>query len=281
MTPLPVSTQAALARLKHVVLDMDGTIYRGGTLFACTRPFLARLRTLGLGYTFLTNNSSRSSRDYLAHLAHLEIATDPARLYTSANATVEWLRAHQPATRRLFLLGTPSLAAELREAGFALTGDDPADEPDAVLVAFDTTLDYARLCRAAHWIARGRPFIATHPDRICPTDEPTVLVDCGAICAALEKATGRPPDKVLGKPDPAMLAGIRHRHGLAAGEIAMVGDRIYTDMAMAHAAGCLGVLVLSGETTAAEAGLAQPAPDLILPDLAALGELLASARPQN
>lgn len=260
---------------------MDGTIYRGGTLFACTRPFLARLRKLGLGCTFLTNNSSRSSRDYLAHLAHLEIATDPAQLYTSTNATVAWLRAHQPATRRLFLLGTPSLATELHESGFALTRDDPADEPDAVLVAFDTTLDYARLCRAAYWIAQGKSFIATHPDRICPTDEPTVLVDCGAICAALEKATGRAPDQVLGKPDPAMLAGIRQRHGLAADEIAMVGDRLYTDLAMARAAGCVGVLVLSGETTAAEAGLAQPAPDLILPDLAALGELLATARARN
>lgn len=272
------ATQTSLARLRHIVLDMDGTIYRGGTLFDCTRPFLAQLRTLGLGYTFLTNNSSKSSRDYLAHLAHLEIATDPAQLYTSTNATVEWLRADQPGTRRLCALCTPSLAGELRESGFELTRDDPADEPDAVLVAFDTTLDYARLCRAAFWISKGKPFIATHPDRLCPTDEPTLLVDCGSICAALEKATGRAPDKVLGKPDPIMLAGIRERHGLAADEIAMVGDRIYTDMAMARAAGCVGVLVLSGEATAEDARRASPPPDLILRDIGELGELLASVR---
>lgn len=257
---------------------MDGTIYRGGTLFDCTRPFLTQLRVLGLDYTFLTNNSSRSSRDYLAHLAHLDIATDPAQLYTSADATVAWFRAYQPRTRRLFALCTPSLAGELREAGFALTHDDPADEPDAVLVAFDTTLDYARLCRAAYWIAQGKPFIATHPDRICPTDEPTVLVDCGSICAALEKATGRAPDKVLGKPDPVMLAGIRQRHGLAAAEIAMVGDRIYTDMAMARAAGCVGVLVLSGEATAEDARRASPPPDFVVSDLDELGGLLSAAR---
>lgn len=260
---------------------MDGTIYRGGTLFDCTRPFLARLRALGLGYTFLTNNSSRSSRDYLAHLAHLAIATDPSQLYTSTNATVEWLRAHQPRTRRLFSLCTPSLAGELRESGFELTRDDPADEPDAVLVAFDTTLDYARLCRAAHWIARGKPFIATHPDRLCPTDEPTLLVDCGSICAALEKATGRAPDKVLGKPDPLMLAGIRQRYGLAANEIAMVGDRIYTDMAMARAAGCVGVLVLSGEASAEDARRAAPPPDFVLRDIGELGALLVAARRES
>jgi HAD superfamily hydrolase (TIGR01450 family) len=272
------SARAQLARLKHVVLDMDGTIYRGGTLFDFTRPFLARLRTLGLGFTFLTNNSSKSSRDYLAHLLHLEIATDLAQLYTSANATVEWLRLHQPSTRRLFALCTPSLASELREAGFELTRDDPTDAPDAVLVAFDTTLDYTRLCRAAHWIAQDKPFIATHPDRLCPTDEPTLLVDCGSICAALEKATGRAPDKILGKPDPIMLAGIRRRYNLAAGEIAMVGDRVYTDIAMARAAGCLGVLVLSGEATADDAIRADPQPDYVLRDLGQFGELLAAAQ---
>jgi NagD protein len=256
---------------------MDGTIYRGGTLFACTRPFLAQLRALGLGYTFLTNNSSRSSRDYLAHLAHLEIATDPAQLYTSTDATVGWFRKHQPHIRRLFSLCTLSLAGELQESGFELTRDDPTDEPDAVLVAFDTTLDYTRLCRAAHWIAKGKPFVATHPDRICPTDEPTVLVDCGSICAALEKATGRAPDTVLGKPDPVMLAGIRQQHGLAGAEIAMVGDRLYTDLAMARAAGCLGVLVLSGETTQAEADRVTPGPDLIVNDIGELGHLLQAA----
>lgn len=268
----------SLARIRHVALDMDGTIYRGGTLFACTRPFLASLGRLGLGYTFLTNNSARSAADHLAHLAHLRVATDPAQLYTSANAAVDWLRVHRPEVRRLFALATPSLAAELRAAGYTLTADDPADAPDAVLVGFDTTLAYGRLCRAAHWIAQGRPFFATHPDHTCPTDEPTVLVDCGALCAALVRATGRAPARVFGKPDPAMLDGIRARHGLAAEEIAMVGDRIHTDLALARAAGCLGVLVLSGEASADEARRAQPPPDLTLADLGVFGEVLARAR---
>ncbi|MDP1581707.1 MAG: HAD-IIA family hydrolase [Candidatus Didemnitutus sp.] len=272
------SPSSMLAGVRHVVLDMDGTLYRGGTLFPFTRPFLAQLRPLGIGYTFLTNNSSRSSADYLAHLARLDIATDPAQLHTSANATVDWLRAHRPGVRRLFALCTPSLAAELRAAGYELTADDPADAPDAVLVAFDTTLDYARLCRTAHWIAHGLPYFATHPDHICPTDEPTVLVDCGSICAALGKATGRAPDRVFGKPDPEMLTGIRRRHQLAAREIAMVGDRIYTDMAMARAAGCVSVLVLSGEATADDARRAGTAPDFVLTDIGELGLLLQASR---
>ena len=126
--------------------------------------------------------------------------------------------------------------------------------------------------------AGGKPFIATHPDRICPTDKPTVLVDCGAVCAALEKAVGRGPDVVLGKPDPCMLRGILHRHALAPEHLAMVGDRLYTDMAMARKAGALGVLVLTGETTAAAAARHSPAPDLVVSGLAEFGERLRAAR---
>jgi NagD protein len=105
-----------------------------------------------------------------------------------------------------------------------------------------------------------------------------VLVDCGSICAMLEKATGRAPQKVFGKPDPAMLDGILARHGLRPAQIAMVGDRIYTDILMAHRAGALGVLVLTGEATARDAAEAAEPPHLTLPSLAELGELLARSR---
>ncbi|MEY3608857.1 MAG: hypothetical protein RLZZ447_1645, partial [Verrucomicrobiota bacterium] len=253
------------------------TIYRGGTVFPWTGPFLARLRKLGLGWTFLTNNPSKSAADYLAHLGQMGIPARPTELHTSAHATIGWLHQHRPGWRRLFALGTPSMQTEFAAAGFTLTADDPAEVPDAVVIGFDPTLTYARLGRAAWWIQQGKPYVATNPDRVCPTDRPTVLVDCGALCALLASATGQEPEVVLGKPDPAMLAGILARHGLRAEEVAMVGDRLYTDVLMAHRAGALGVLVLSGEATAAEAAAADPAPHLVLPTLAELGELLAAA----
>ncbi|MDP3072066.1 MAG: HAD-IIA family hydrolase [Opitutaceae bacterium] len=269
---------ARLRRIAHVALDLDGTVYQGGTLFPFSISFLASMRDLGIGCTFLTNNPSKSAADYRASLARLGITCAPEQIYTSALATIDWLRRERPEIRRLFALGTPSMLAEFSAAGFTLTADDPADAPDAVLVGFDLTLTYARLCRAAWWVKNGKPFFATNPDLVCPTDQPNVLVDCGSICAALEKAAGRAPDRVFGKPDPTMLTGIMARHGLAADQIAMVGDRIYTDIAMARRAGALGVLVLSGEATAADAAAAQPPPDLVLPSLAELGALLAVAR---
>lgn len=257
---------------------MDGTIYSGGTLFDSTLPFLLSLKELNIGYTFLTNNSSKSARDYLSHLRKLGLPAIPEQLYTSTQATIEYLREGMPATQRLFVLGTPSMSEEVAGAGFRLTADSAEDEPDAVLVGFDTGLNFQRLCRAAYWVKRGKPFIATHPDRVCPTDQPTVLVDCGSICAALEKATGKAPDAVLGKPDPRMLRGILHRHGLAPENLAMVGDRLYTDMAMARRAGAVGVLVLTGETTEAEAAKHSPPPDLVVAGLAEFGERLKAAQ---
>ena len=267
-----------LKNIRHVALDMDGTIYNGGTLFDSTRPFLALLGGLGIGHTFLTNNSSKSAKDYLAHLSKIGIAASPDQLYTSTQATIEYLREQMPTVRRLFVLGTASMRREMEAAGFTLTADSATDEPDAVVVGFDTELTYARLCRTAYWITQGKPFIATHPDRVCPTDQPTVLVDCGAVCAALEQAAGRRPDIVLGKPDPCMLRGILHRHALAPEQLAMVGDRLYTDMAMARNAGALGVLVLTGETTKAAAARHSPPPDLVVSGLTELGERLQRAR---
>jgi NagD protein len=206
------------------------------------------------------------------------LVATPDELYTSAQATIDCLRRRFPEVRKIFALGTPSMLAEFRGAGFELTADDPDDAPDAVVVGFDMNLAYARVCRAAWWIQQGKLFVATNPDRVCPTDLPTVLVDCGSICAMLEKATGRAPDIVLGKPDPAMLSGILDRHGLKPSQIAMVGDRIYTDILMAHRADAFGVLVLTGEATARDAEQANPRPHLVVPSLAELGTILREAR---
>ncbi|MBR7097436.1 MAG: HAD hydrolase-like protein, partial [Alistipes sp.] len=105
-----------------------------------------------------------------------------------------------------------------------------------------------------------------------------VLVDCGSICKCIEHATGRQPDITLGKPDPNMLTGIRQRYGLEASEIAMVGDRIYTDVQMAFNAGAMGVLVLSGETTLEIADEAPRQPDIIADNIGTLGNLLEWAK---
>ena len=259
---------------------MDGTIYSGQTLFDFTPAALDTLDRLGIGYTFLTNNSSRSVRDYLKKIHHLGLKAHEHQLYTSSLATIEYLQTNLPDLTRLYILGTASLQAEFQAHGFHIIQPDDPDEPQAVIVGFDTDLRYAPLCRAAYWIKAGKPYLATHPDRICPTDQPTVLVDCGAVCACLEQATGRPPDVVLGKPDPCMITGILRRHQLQPHQLAMVGDRLYTDMAMARRAGALGVLVLTGESTAQDVAQSDSPPDLVAPNLMHFVQSLTRARSQ-
>lgn len=274
----PSELRERLGKIRHVAFDMDGTIYMGSTLFPFTKATLQRLRDNGIGYSFLTNNPSRSIDAYLAKLAGMGIDSSREQMYTTAIATVDYIRTHHAEARNLYLLGTPSMVEEFVAAGFRPTEDSAEDRPDVVVVAFDMTLDYARLCRAAWWVSQGVPYIATNPDRVCPTDQPTVLVDCGSICKCIEHATGRTPDITLGKPDPNMLSGIMARHGLQADEIAMVGDRIYTDVAMAHNAGAFGVLVLSGETTLDVALASNPQSDLTALNIEEFVQLIVEAR---
>jgi len=266
-----------VGKIKHVALDMDGTIYNGSTLFPFTIPFLDQMRKNGIKCSFLTNNPSKNTSDYVEHLAEMGIHITEDEIYTSAKATIDFLKNNFPAYKRLFILGTPNMIREFEKAGFISAADSESDVPDAVVVGFDMSLTYARLCRAAWWISQNKPYFATNPDRVCPTDKQTVLVDCGSICASLEQATGRTPDVVIGKPDPRMLDGILERYHLQPNEVAMVGDRIYTDVMMAYNAHALGVLVLSGETTLDTAQKADPRPDIIASDLEEFGRIIMAA----
>lgn len=279
MSPMSDSElMAACRRIRHVALDMDGTIYLGSQLFPWTKGFLQKLTDNGIGYSFLTNNPTRSLDDYVKKLHGMGIEATCDEVYTTAVATIDYIKTHFPEARRLFVLGTPSMIGEFEAAGFEMCADDPNDRPDVLVVAFDTTLVYPRLCRASWWAAQGVPYIATNPDRVCPTDQPVILVDCGSMCACIEHATGRKPDIVIGKPNPDMLRGIMDRYGYRPDEIAMCGDRIYTDVAMARNAGALGVLVLSGETTLDTAIHSDPQPPITADTVDTFADLLIASR---
>ncbi len=229
MTKSPI-----LTNVKAVFLDMDGTIYHGGTLYPTTMPFLDFLKSRNIPYAFCSNNSSYSKDEYVARLAKYGIETSKENFYTSVDFLVDTLRAEHPEWKRLYLLGVPAMKAEMEEAGYEIVDDNP----EAVIVSFDKTLVYKRLCEASWFIYNGVPGFSTHPDVFCPTDQPTRLVDCGAISRCVELATGKTL-RQLGKPDAGFLQRAAARFGVKPENALMCGDRLATDIAAGVNAGTL------------------------------------------
>ncbi len=249
-----------LSRLRAVrcfLLDMDGTFYLGDDILPGSLDFLDALRATGRQALFLTNNSSKDAAAYVDKLRRLGV-TDPfLRVYTSGQAAGHYLLS-QHAGRRVYLLGNSRLRAELTAMGVFIDERDP----ELLLVGFDTTLTYETMTRACDLVRAGLPFVATHPDFNCPT-ETGFIPDIGAILAFIEASAGRRPDIILGKPYRGIVDGALSITGSAPSETAMVGDRLYTDIATGVAFGMTAILVLTGEATLSDLPASPAQPDLI------------------
>jgi len=260
----------ALRKARCFLFDMDGTVYLGSKLLPGAKELIEYLQSIDFPYYFLTNNSSRSRADYAKKLAGLGLPTPEEKIFSSGEATAIYLRRQRPGAR-IYLVGTPSLAEEFARFGFVLTDV----EPDVVVLGFDTTLTYEKLVRLCNFVRAGLPYIATHPDINCPTED-GFIPDIGAMMALVKASTGRDADVIVGKPNAPIVDAIVEKTGFAASEIVMVGDRLYTDIALGGA-GLGTVLVLSGEARRADLPAAPHQPDLIVQDLAELyGRLLAA-----
>ena len=257
---------AALREKKLFLLDMDGTIYIDEALFPGTIPFLDAVRAAGGRYLFLTNNSSRSVDAYIAKLARMGIPSAREDFLTSVDALIADLQKRPP-FRKCYAFGTCTFREQLSEAGIPVT-DRLEDDIDCLLMGFDTELTFQKLEDACILLNRGVEYIAANPDWVCPTWYGSVP-DCGSVAEMLFRATGRRP-RFIGKPEPAMIHLALERTGSAAGEAAIVGDRLYTDIASGVNAGIDTVFVLSGEGTEADLASSQVRPTWVFADIAAL-----------
>lgn len=246
------------------LFDLDGTVYLGDQLLPGARDLLAYLDKNSRPYLFLTNNSSRSRTDYSLKLTKYGLNTPNEKIFSSGMATAIYLKKQQPGAR-VYLVGTPSLEDEFRSYGFELVEENP----DFAVLGFDTTLTYEKIWKLADFVREGKPYIATHPDINCPTPN-GYMPDIGAMMAMIASSTGREPDVIVGKPHSPMVEAIVEKTGFEPDKLTMVGDRLYTDIAMG-AAGISTVLVLSGETNMEDLVTAPHQPDLVCDNL---GELL-------
>jgi NagD protein len=251
------------------MLDMDGTIYLGNHLFDCTIPFLECLKARGKRFLFLTNNSSKNRSAYVEKLRLMGIAVEPDDVFTSGEATTIYMRKAYPGAR-VCVMGMPTLEQEFRDAGFELD----MKHPDCLVLGFDQSFDYAKMTLLCDHVRAGVPYIATHPDFNCPVEN-GFIPDIGAVIAYVKASTGRLPDKVVGKPHAGIAQSVMEKYNVAADALAMVGDRLYTDIALGAEAGITSILVFSGETSRDDYAASEIRADYCFDDLSGVTEALS------
>jgi HAD superfamily hydrolase (TIGR01450 family) len=238
-------------------IDLDGTVYVDETPLPGAVETVAAIRALARPVVFVTNNPLHTPSEYAAKLTRLGLPSTAADVVTATDSLVRYLdRHHVGAT--LMTVSESKVERALEAAGFRLTREPAAT--DVVVVSFDRTFDYAKLDAAYRAVRlHGAAIVATNPDPYCPTADGG-LPDCAAMLAAIEACTGHRAEAVTGKPGELMAEAVLERLGTPAGQTAMVGDRLATDIAMARAAGMTGVLVVGATTSAADLAASEVRP---------------------
>ncbi len=240
--------EADLSNKKLWLFDMDGTIYKEDQLFDGTLMLLNHIVDYGGRYVFITNNSSKSVYDYIKKLTLLGIKADKDNFFTSTQATILYLKKVFPKAK-VYCQGTKSFISELIESGINVT--ESVEIVDVVLVGFDTELTGQKIRNTCEILSKQDViFLATNPDIVCPVKF-GFIPDCGSICQMIENATKKKPI-YIGKPEPTMVNIIRNKFGVERTNTAVVGDRLYTDIATGLNADVTAICVLTGEATIEE-----------------------------
>ncbi len=255
-----------LITIRHLIIDMDGVLYRESDAIPGLVDFFGFLRQRDTRFVLATNNSTRTPAQYVEKMAGMGVQITPADLITSAQATAAYLREISPPGTPVYAVGQVGLTTALQEAGFVLD----SRRVEFVVAGLDVHVTYEKLKTATLLIHRGARFIGTNPDVTLPTAE-GLAPGAGAILAAIQASTGVAPT-VIGKPEPTMFQQAMARLGAAPADTAALGDRLETDILAAQRTGILSLLVLSGVTDRALLAESEVRPDLVFEDIADLRE---------
>lgn len=257
-----------LKNIKLFVLDMDGTFYIGNRILPSSLVFVNKIRETQRKFVFLTNNSSKGPEEYAEKLRKMGVDVEKDDIFTSGEATAMYI-LKKYGRSRIFLLGTPFLSKIFESFGHSIVENDP----QMVVLGFDTTLTYEKLKNACLLIRKGLPYIATHPDINCPSEE-GLIPDAGSIISAIKASTGRDPDFIVGKPNSMMIEMLLARYGFTKDQVAIIGDRLYTDIKLGKKSNIFTILVLTGETTLKDLEYSDVKPDIVVKDLGKIAEML-------
>lgn len=239
------------------LLDMDGTIYLGNDLFDGSIDFIQKIIKKNKKYVFMTNNSSKCKDDYIKKLINMNIPCTEENIFTSGMAMGIYLSENFP-NKSIYLVGTKALKNELLAYNIKIVDDNP----DIVVVGFDRELTYEKLEKACKFLCDGALFLATNIDLVCPIENSRYIPDCGSFCNMITVATNKAP-KYIGKPDPSMIYILSKKFNIPCSKIAVIGDRVYTDIASGYNAKATTICVLSGESTMDTINKSKIKPDYI------------------
>lgn len=242
-----LSESARLKQKKLFLFDIDGTLAVGNTLYDGSAELLSYIERIGGKAYFITNNSTRSGRDYVEKFkTAFQLDTSEEQFITSGYMTLRFLLENYQG-KNIYVLGTRSFIRELQKNGLHITENaEDAEAIDCVVVAYDSELTYEKLIGVSQVLFTADiPFYATNPDLRCPIDF-GFIPDCGAICHMITDTTDKTP-VYLGKPSGKIVDLCRELSGFSREETLVVGDRLYTDIACGINGGVDTCVVFTGE----------------------------------
>lgn len=251
-----------------LMIDMDGTIYKGSNVIPGAKEFIEFLAEEKIPFVFLTNNSSHTREYYCDKLRSMGFRVGRESILTSTIAAVRFIKERRVG-KKVFVIATPEVAGEIGELGI----ENQEECPDIVLLTFDRTITFDKINRAYHCIMNGAELIATHPDDLCPTED-SYDVDIGQFIHMLSYLTGTVP-VIVGKPSGLMLEMAAGEMGVAKNGTMMIGDRLYTDIRMASDADIASVLVLTGEAKLSDLDSLETKPTHIVESVADMPHLIS------
>ena len=254
--------------IKALILDMDGVIWRGDAPVGDLPSLFDRIRARGLKYVFATNNSTRTSEQYVTRLKGFGVDAEPWQVVTSSEAAARAMAQRFPGGTRVFMVGEDGIRIPLEQEGFQVVSLENAPQAQVVVMGMDRGVSFEKLSEAALLVRRGIPFYATNMDKTFPTPRGQIP-GAGAWISVITTATNVEPI-VAGKPYPFLMDLSLERLGTKKDETLVVGDRLETDIAAGQAVGCPTALVLSGVSTIEEVELWRPKIDYIADNLATL-----------
>jgi len=262
--------------VRTFVFDLDGVVYRGSQPLPGAVTTIETLGRLGCQVYFFTNNSSKTREEYIEKLAGMGISCDSEHIMTSSYATALYMVEEHAQGKKVFIVGMKGIREELSRVGMQFVEDGLHEQADFVVVGIDRHFTYEKLVKAQHAILAGAEFIATNRDATFPMENGRVLPGGGTIVSAIEVAVGHPPT-LIGKPSTYAMQKVVDLAGVLPDEVAIIGDRLDTDILVANRMGAQSVLVLTGIASREDAQSAPPEmrPDVIIDSLSDLPGLFA------